>query len=87
MLHDIGKIGIDENLLNKESALTEFEWMDIKRHTEIGYHILRAASEFIPIAEYVLYHHERVDGQGYPRGLMGEGDSFAIKNHMHCRFI
>ena len=72
LLHDIGKIGIDKKLLNKQGKLTEMEWADIKRHPEIGYQILRSVDEFAPIAEYVLYHHERIDGQGYPRGLKGD---------------
>lgn len=69
LLHDIGKIGIDESLLNKRGKLTELEWSDMKRHPEIGYHILRSVNEFAPIAKYVLHHHERIDGKGYPRQL------------------
>ena len=72
LLHDIGKIGIDESLLNKKTKLTEAEWSDMKRHPEIGYHILRSVNEFAPIAKYVLHHHERIDGLGYPRQLRGE---------------
>ncbi len=72
LLHDIGKIGIDESLLHKKSKLTELEWSDMKRHPEIGYHILRSVNEFAPIAKYVLHHHERVDGKGYPRQLRKE---------------
>ena len=69
LLHDIGKIGIDEALLTKRGKFTESEWADMKRHPEIGYHILRSVNEFAPIADYVLHHHERVDGTGYPRQL------------------
>ncbi len=69
LLHDIGKIGIDENLLNKSGRLTKAEWEDMHRHPEIGYHILSSVNEFAAIAEYVLCHHERVDGNGYPRNL------------------
>ncbi len=72
LLHDIGKIGIDESLLNKRGKLTELEWSDMKRHPEIGYHILRSVNEFAPIAKYVLHHHERIDGRGYPRQLKDE---------------
>lgn len=72
LLHDIGKIGIDESLLNKRGKLTEPEWADMKRHPEIGYHILRSVNEFAPIAKYVLHHHERIDGKGYPRQLKDE---------------
>lgn len=72
LLHDIGKIGIDENVLNKRGKLSELEWSDMKRHPEIGYHILRSVNEFAPIAKYVLHHHERIDGNGYPRQLKDE---------------
>ncbi len=72
LLHDIGKIGIDESVLNKKGKLTELEWADMKRHPEIGYHILRSVNEFAPIAQYVLHHHERMDGKGYPRQLSGD---------------
>lgn len=72
LLHDIGKIGVDESLLNKRGKLTEMEWSDMKRHPEIGYHILRSVNEFAPIAKYVLHHHERIDGKGYPRQLKDE---------------
>ncbi len=69
LLHDIGKIGIDENILDKAGSLTSQEWEEMERHPEIGYHILSAVNEFATIAEYVLSHHERVDGKGYPRKL------------------
>ena len=72
LLHDIGKIGIDEGILNKNGRLTDAEWADMKRHPEIGYHILRSVNEFAPIAKYVLHHHERIDGTGYPRHLKDE---------------
>ncbi len=72
LLHDIGKIGIDESILNKRGKLTDAEWLDMRRHPEIGYHILRSVNEFAPIADYVLHHHERVDGTGYPRKLKNE---------------
>ncbi len=72
LLHDIGKIAIPEVLLNKPGRLTEEEYSEIKRHPEIGYRILCSANEMLDIAEYVLSHHERWDGKGYPRGLKGE---------------
>lgn len=75
LLHDIGKIGVSETTLNSSSILSSEEWKDIKKHTEIGYRILRSASEFTSIAEAVLQHHERFDGKGYPQGLKGEGIS------------
>lgn len=72
LLHDIGKIAIEENILNKREELTEDEWQEIKRHPEIGYRILNTVNDMLEIAEYVLYHHERWDGKGYPKGLKGE---------------
>jgi diguanylate cyclase (GGDEF)-like protein/putative nucleotidyltransferase with HDIG domain len=72
LLHDIGKIAIPENLLNKPGKLTPEEFEEITKHPEIGYRILCSANEMTEIAEYVLCHHERWDGKGYPRRLKGE---------------
>jgi len=69
LMHDIGKIGISEEVLNKEGKLKSQEWNEIERHSEIGYRILGSVNEFSKIADYILEHHERVDGKGYPRGL------------------
>ncbi len=71
-VHDIGKIAIDESILNKPGKLTEAEWIQIKRHPETGYRLLGTSGEYFRIAEYILSHHERWDGAGYPRGLKGE---------------
>jgi len=71
-VHDIGKIAIDEAILNKTEKLTEEEWAQIKRHPETGYRLLGTSSEYYSISEYILSHHERWDGRGYPRGLKGE---------------
>jgi diguanylate cyclase (GGDEF)-like protein/PAS domain S-box-containing protein len=71
-LHDIGKIIIDEVILNKADKLSAAEWEVIKRHPEAGLRLLTSAFEFEPIAEFAYAHHERWDGAGYPRGLKGE---------------
>ncbi len=71
MLHDIGKIGIDDRILNKPGPLSEREWVQMKKHPEIGYRIVMTAPELQSVAEYILTHHERWDGMGYPRGLKG----------------
>ncbi|MDN5351328.1 MAG: hypothetical protein PWQ12_244 [Clostridiales bacterium] len=71
LLHDLGKIAIDQNILNKESKLTNEEYAEIKKHPEIGYRILSGVNEMSEIAVYVLAHHESWDGTGYPRGLKG----------------
>lgn len=68
-IHDIGKIAIDESVLNKKESLTEEEYEMIKRHSEKGYQIIKASPELMYLADEVLCHHERYDGTGYPRGL------------------
>ncbi|MFZ5592223.1 MAG: HD-GYP domain-containing protein, partial [Bacillota bacterium] len=72
VLHDIGKVGIKESILQKQGPLTREEWEEMKKHPEVGYRITQNATELASVAEYILYHHERWDGQGYPRGLRGE---------------
>jgi diguanylate cyclase (GGDEF)-like protein/PAS domain S-box-containing protein/putative nucleotidyltransferase with HDIG domain len=72
LLHDIGKIAIPESILVKNESLTKAETVDIRRHPEVGYQILRSVSDFANIAQFVLNHHERIDGTGYPRGLKGD---------------
>ena len=71
LMHDIGKIGIPDSILNKVGALTKEEWNEIRQHSEVGYRILSSANEFSELSEFVLAHHERWDGQGYPKGLKG----------------
>lgn len=73
MLHDIGKIGVDDRILNKPGKLTEEEWRAMKKHPQIGYRIAMSTTELQLIAEYILTHHERWDGKGYPQGLAGHG--------------
>jgi diguanylate cyclase (GGDEF)-like protein/PAS domain S-box-containing protein len=68
-LHDIGKIGIDDYILNKPSHLSEEEWAIMKQHPEIGHRIAMTSPQLRHIAPYILYHHERWDGGGYPMGL------------------
>ncbi|MCT4631506.1 MAG: PAS domain S-box protein [Firmicutes bacterium] len=72
LMHDIGKIAINNSYLDKAEKLTEFEYEEVKKHSEIGYHILKSVDEYTDLAEYSLCHHERWDGKGYPRGLKGE---------------
>lgn len=71
-LHDIGKIGISESILLKSNDLTEEEFELIKSHTDKGYRIIKAANHLESVAQGVLTHHERWDGNGYPLGLKGE---------------
>lgn len=72
LLHDIGKIGIKDDIINKPGGLTEEEFFTIKRHSTIGYDILRDMSEISDIEKGARWHHERYDGTGYPDGLKGE---------------
>ncbi|NLL20033.1 MAG: HD domain-containing protein [Clostridia bacterium] len=73
LLHDIGKIGIPDFILQKPGKLTELEFSEIQSHTEVGYKILEAAGDiFAPMAPMVKYHHEKWNGTGYPEGLRGE---------------
>ncbi len=71
-LHDIGKIGISDSILNKPGMLSEEEWSEMRRHPEMGYRIAMSTPELAPIADYILNHHERWDGKGYPYGKKGE---------------
>jgi diguanylate cyclase (GGDEF)-like protein len=72
ILHDIGKIAIDDQILDKPGKLTDQEYQMIKKHPEIGYRILSASPQYLEISKDILHHHERYDGKGYPQGLKGE---------------
>ena len=71
LLHDIGKIGIDDNVLRKPGRLTNAEFEHIKLHPELGCHILADIKEFEKVLPAVRHHHEQWDGRGYPHGLAG----------------
>jgi putative nucleotidyltransferase with HDIG domain len=72
LLHDVGKIAIPDRILQKPDKLTVEEWEVMRTHPRAGAEILLAVEFLAPVAEMVLSHHERYDGAGYPRGLMGE---------------
>lgn len=72
LIHDIGKIGIDEKILNKPGSLSVDERKDIERHPEIGWRLLSSTNEFSELARFVLSHHEKWDGSGYPHGIKGK---------------
>jgi len=72
MLHDLGKIGISDKVLLKKSSLTKSEYEQMKRHPEIGVGIIRPIHFLHDIIPYILYHHEKWDGSGYPSGISGE---------------
>ncbi|MCR5467997.1 MAG: diguanylate cyclase [Lachnospiraceae bacterium] len=71
LLHDIGKIGVPDVILNKPGRLTDNEYAVIKSHTELGAEILKNITSLRSAADVALYHHERYDGLGYPKGLSG----------------
>ncbi|HEY5524032.1 MAG TPA: HD domain-containing phosphohydrolase, partial [Clostridium sp.] len=92
VLHDIGKIGIPEQILMKPGKLTEEEWIIMKNHSRIGYRIANSTPELAHISDKILAHHERYDGTGYPNQLKGEEipllsriinivDSFDVMTH------
>jgi len=72
LLHDIGKIGVPDTILSSPRPLTDDEWKVMKKHPEYGWAIVRLFPSLQRAALYVLHHHERVDGQGYPAGLTRE---------------
>ncbi len=72
LVHDVGKIGVPEAVLRKTGRLTESEYEEIKRHPEIGHHILRDIPRLEDVLPGVMHHHERYDGGGYPTGLSGQ---------------
>jgi HD-GYP domain-containing protein (c-di-GMP phosphodiesterase class II) len=72
LLHDIGKIGVPDRILQKDGVLSATEYAVMQQHPEIGYGILKRLVVFADLAEIVRYHHERYDGLGYPVGLKGE---------------
>lgn len=71
-LHDIGKISIEEYILNKPDKLSENEWTKAKLHPEVGFRIAQSSPDLIGIAYYILCHHEFWNGEGYPQNLSGE---------------
>lgn len=72
LLHDVGKIGIDDSILNKPGKLTFEEYETIKSHPEIGYNILKEIKNLEDILPIIRHHHERYDGKGYPEGKKAE---------------
>lgn len=71
-IHDIGKIAVNESILNKVEPLNIHEWEEIRKHPQIGYHIVSSSSDIAFLGECILAHQEWYDGSGYPKGLKGE---------------
>jgi len=75
MLHDVGKIGVQDAILNKPGKLDDEEYEAIKLHPSMGAQVVKGISFLEPVVSYILEHHERFDGKGYPQGLAGENIS------------
>ncbi len=71
LVHDVGKIGIPDAILNKKEKLSDEEWAIIRSHSKIGYNILSSMDKTKAMARYSLQHHERIDGKGYPNNIKG----------------
>jgi len=76
LLHDIGKIGINDAIIRKKTGLTENEYDAVKEHPQIGRQMLSSLPVFNEIGNFIAHHHERYDGAGYPDGLSGESIPF-----------
>jgi HD-GYP domain-containing protein (c-di-GMP phosphodiesterase class II) len=79
LLHDIGKLGIAESILNKPGPLDEAEWDKVRAHPLLAYQLLSSVDSLLPALDIPHYHHERWDGSGYPEGLHGEQIPFSAR--------
>ena len=86
ILHDVGKIGIPEVILNKPGRLTREEFEEIRRHPHMSYEVLRPVGRLGPVLSAVLYHHENWDGTGYPHGLRRADPVFGSRCSRHRHF-
>ncbi|MGE5573592.1 MAG: HD-GYP domain-containing protein [Bacillota bacterium] len=82
LTHDIGKIGIPKALLQKRGALTDAESAEIRKHPLLSYDIISDVPGLLAVANIVLYHHERLDGRGYPHGI--GGDEIPLGSRILC---
>ena len=82
ILHDIGKIAIDDGILNKVEKLSDDEWNKIKDHPSVGAEIAARMKYLEQVSLWIRHHHERVDGKGYPAGLAG--DAIPIESKIIC---
>ena len=84
-LHDVGKVGIPDAILDKPGPLDADEWEFMRQHTILGERILNAAAALRPVARLVRSSHERWDGTGYPDGLAGHRDPARLAHHRRLR--
>ena len=78
-IHDVGKIGVPDDILSKPSPLTEQEWKMMKRHPEIGEGIIKQWTSLKPLGDIIRHHHEKLDGTGYPDGLKGDEITLPVR--------
>jgi len=86
-LHDIGKIGIPDNVLNKEGPLSDAEWLTMKTHPQMGADVVNKCSSLKEVAMVIEQHHERWDGKGYPSGIAGQNIHLAARIISICDTI
>lgn len=79
LLHDVGKIGIPDQVLRKQGILSEEEWIIMRSHPKAGYEMLKEIPFLLPALDVVLHHHEKYDGSGYPSGLSGQNIPLAAR--------
>ena len=79
LLHDIGRIGIEDRLLDKTTKLSHYEFERMKKHATYGATILNTINQMHDIIPWIMHHHERIDGNGYPGGLSGDSIPFCAK--------
>jgi HD-GYP domain-containing protein (c-di-GMP phosphodiesterase class II) len=79
LLHDIGKVGVPDSILNKKSSLTGAEWNPIKQHPDLGVEILKHVIDLVNCLPAIQHHHEHFNGQGYPAGLSGDKIPFEAR--------
>jgi len=72
ILHDVGKIGVEDKILKKDAPLEVYEWPVMRQHPELGYQIMKKVEGLKEVVDGMRFHHERWDGKGYPQGLRGE---------------
>ena len=84
VLHDIGKIGVPDSILNKPGTLTPEEFEEIRKHPNVGEEICKSLKTLQPVLDMIRHHHERLDGSGYPDGLMGDQISLPARIMAVC---
>ncbi len=92
VLHDLGKVGISDSILNKPGKLTDEEFAIMKSHPSIGAQIIGGIAFLEPLMPYIAQHHERYDGRGYPAGFKGEeiaiqGRLLGHRRHLRCHDV